>query len=160
VTKKDFIPKIKEYLPDAEFTYYGIRGINVFNKDYDLVIIYGRYGLTPVDYECLLRIGISKKIAKQMDDGTMLQADHRPRLLLRPWVPVMIFRDNDLMFGSKPIGIKRIHDYNEHYDLEIDSISSLRKINIELGYPAKRTNVAKEFIKMKRFMDYVLIGKN
>ena len=156
ITKKDFISLIKPFLPKAQYTHFGIRGINTYNQDYDLVIIYGRYGLTPIDYECFLRIGFKKKIVDQMGISAMLQAIHRFRPLLRPEIPVIIMSDQGVNFGNKPMNRKRWDDYIGNYDMEIDGDISLGSIAVELGYGRTKVKIARDFIKFKRFMTTVL----
>jgi len=158
-TKKSYIKEIKKYLPNADYAHYGMRGDNTFNKEYDLIIIYGLFGLTPVDYECLRRIGIPSKIARLMDIGVMKQLDHRGRLILHPNVPVMMFRASNTIYGAKPISLGRLFDYEKFHKLEIEDGSSLRKICKLFGYPTGKTIYAKEYLKVKEFMKYVLYRK-
>ena len=149
---------IDDFLPGADYVWFGLRGTNKFNKIYDIVIIYGRYGLTPIDNRCLERIGIDKDMITLMDRSAMLQAVHRFRPLLHPQVPMIVMSDKSLSFETEAIPFRRWFDYQEHYDLEYKEIKSLRELNKVLGHTESYTKAASDYIKIMEFMDIVFYG--
>lgn len=165
ITKLDFINKnkdsnkcIKTYLPNADYVHYNAgRGFNKFNKDYDLVIMYGRFGFTPLNRLMLKKIGLTKEMIDQMEWSEMMQCIHRCRLLLHPDTPIMLFSDKNLFKNEKTVSWNRWIDYYNHYDFEYDG-QSLRDINKKLGYNSHKSSIAKNYLRIRKFMDDILFG--
>lgn len=161
ITKLAFKGEIKRFFPNADYVHYKKgRGINTYNKEYDLQIIYGRYGLTPVQQEKYKRLGFSEKAIKQMDSNEALQCAHRGRAIIHPETPILHMGNMELFKHIEPISWRALDDASEHYDDNLDNMS-LVEIGIMLGQSKKsnKTKRAKEYLQARRFMNYVLMRK-
>jgi len=155
ITKKDFEPKIKKYLPQADVVYYGKgRGINDFNRAYDLILIYGRFGLRPLDFAIMDELGFNEQTVRDMEISEMLQCLHRGRPVTHPKTPIMVMSDSHLLDEEESVSLRAFEDYHKCYDIIMEQ--SLRKINIKLGVPASSGNLlrAKSYLLVRKFMDY------
>jgi len=156
ITKKAFEPEIRGYLPQASVVHYGDgRGINDYNRKFDLILIYGRFELTPLDF---IRMGIlefDEKIVKQMEISEMLQCLHRGRPITHPKTPVIAMTDSNLLETEEVVSLRALEDYHNHPDL--DTGRSLNKMSIALGDSAKskKTLRGKSYLLVRKFMDYI-----
>jgi len=158
VTKKDFKPRIKKYLPKASIVHYlKGRGTNAFNRVYDLVLVYGRYGFRPLDREKWKMLGFDDALIDQMELSEMLQCIHRARLLKHVGVPVMLMSDSYLfkeMKGIPEVNTSALELFDKYPDNSL--ALSKRKMSAELGYKSVNMPRVNDYIKIREFLDYVL----
>jgi len=162
ITKKSFVDDIKEYFPEADFVWYGnSRGFNDYNKEYDLILVYGNYGMTPVERVKLDKLGFDEETVNLMEKSEILQSIHRGRPILHPMVPIALFTHIKVLPEYETTNFKHFLLFNDKYDVKIDDKPSLRQLMIRLGYSAKSGNVktAKHYLRIREFVEYMLFGR-
>jgi hypothetical protein len=96
MTKKDFEPELKPVVTDIGH-FGAARGINNFDKEYDVAIIYGGFHYDPLSRLKYMRIGLLDDKLNQMEDAEVIQAFHRVRPHLHPSTPFIICSNWNLM---------------------------------------------------------------
>jgi len=162
ITKKDFVNDINRYFPEADIVYYGNgRGYNDFNQHYDLVIVYGNYGMTDLNIMMLESLGFSNEIIRDMEKSEIYQCIHRCRPLLHPDIPFLVMTDYHIFPGRITISFNGFKDYIKFGNVEgFDYVCSMTKMNLLFDPDTKSRNISrpKNMMNVKRFLTRVMEG--
>jgi hypothetical protein len=118
ITKQFVEQKLKKKYEKAEihFVHYNAgRGFNTIDQfgEADLVIMYGRFGFTPLNRELYTRVGYTQDQITAMEHAEMLQCLHRARPLLHPAMPILFMTDTDFLAQFFTKDEIAAHKYNK-----------------------------------------------
>ena len=156
VTKKKLREELEQLIPDTSCVHFNAgRGFNSSSREggYHLLLMYGRFGFTPLDSTMWNRIGYDSDIIKNMEWSEMMQCIHRGRPLLNPRMPIMLLTDATICPDESRISPKVISLFDKHYD--VDTSLSLRKLAEKLKISK---SMAKHFRKYSKFIHTFIYG--
>lgn len=149
VTKLDFErdtdSDFKAFFPDVsydiEFVHYNAgRGFNTKEREdgsaqYNLVIVYGRFGFNDFIRAQWKAIGYSDDLINLMERNEIIQAIHRFRPLKHPDIPILILSDDNVLaemaLDRYPISVLRaaILENNLQSDLSAEDLATLLSVS-------------------------------
>jgi len=116
---------------------------------YNVLIIYGRFGFTPINKKMWNVIGFDDDIIKEMEYSEMYQSLHRGRPILHPAMPIISMTDKDLFPNLDAISISVIELFKHHYDIDIKMPYKQIAKQMEITSPNKISQF-KKFIQFIR----------
>jgi hypothetical protein len=146
-----------------QFVHYNAgRGFNSVdvNGTADLVIMYGRFGFTPLNHELYKRVGYTDDQIIAMEHSEMLQCLHRARPLLHPLMPILFLTDTHFLSQFfTPDEIKRntypkriLDDFVLDREEAINITDPIKVIQEKLG----ATSTDKKYpTKMRNFLSWI-----
>ncbi len=167
ITKKELKKDFKKYFNrfDIKMAHYSsARGYNTLeikdeDNQYDLVLLYGRFGFDPFIRDVWKRIGYSDELIDQMEMNEILQALHRCRALLHPKIPIMLMCDKNLLKKMDIIkmhidNLKLLIDHGELNNAITKEKFELFKKNLNLLEKKRPTIFYRDYIKLITFIEY------
>lgn len=135
VTKKDFVEYFQRELSIcldetklACVHYNAGRGFNSFNKPFKVLLMYGRFGFTPLNRKMFNLIGFSDELVDAMQWSEMMQSLHRGRPLLNTTMPIIFMSDKNIIETEYKISPIVISTFFKNVDQDINMpINRLRK---------------------------------
>ena len=159
ITKLDFVKKIKKLLPHADYVNYGNgRAFNDYNQAYDVVIVYGNYGMTDLNFKMLDTLGFPESIVRAMERSEKLQCIHRCRPITHPETPFLLMTDHSLFPNIEQVTFRAFQDFTQKgYGPIIEgmSLSQIEK-RIRPDSLSKKVNRAKDMMFVRRFMNKII----
>lgn len=152
VTKKAMEQTFIDEYKGSTFVHYNAgRGFNSADRPdgYIYLLLYGRWGFTPLDIEKWRLIGFNKNIVKEMEMSEMRQSLHRGRLLLHPNMPVITMSDRNLFPNIKPISVQALELFHKFYDVDmnLNNKELFKRLEIERG---RKIDHFKKFVTFVR----------
>jgi len=153
VTKK-FAEKDFEALSDTVVVHYGsARGMNTFEDDYALVVIYGAYHYDPLTKVKMMVCGITEALIGQMEDAEVIQALHRFRPINRPDIPIILMSNHiydSAIWTTVPATIIDVVNYPE----KMEEYSQSQYYTFQTFFEWQRRFIFKEKSKHECVVDY------
>lgn len=142
---------------DLKIVHYNAgRGFNTLEQideeQYDLVIVYGRFGLDQYTRNIWKKIGYNDNLLNAMEMNEILQALHRCRPLKHPDIPIILMSDRKLLdkmhIEKYPIALFKWILLDSNLDIEKSKPELETMFNTTFnGNLYKQYNIFKNFIK-------------